>query len=56
MTVLLSNVAILPNNCDVPSREHLLKGRISTVDLLIKVSCFAKKYIKFEFSNAADLN
>ncbi len=27
--------------------EHLLKGRLSTVILLIKVACFAKGQIKF---------
>ncbi len=32
------------------------RGGVSTVDLLIKVACFVKKYIVFVISKAADPN
>jgi hypothetical protein len=38
------------------SRELLLKGRLSTVDLLITVGCFVKKENLVSVSKAADLN
>ncbi len=31
-------------------------GRLGTVDLLIKIACFVKKYILFVTSKATDLN
>jgi hypothetical protein len=36
--------------------EHLLKGRLSTVGLLIKLACFVKNEMMFAISKAADLN
>jgi hypothetical protein len=32
------------------------KGMLSTVDLLIKVTCFIRKQIMFEISKAVDVN
>jgi hypothetical protein len=31
-------------------KELLLKGRISTVDLLVKMACFVKKKVEYIFS------
>jgi hypothetical protein len=39
-----SNLAVIKIKCvcNALTREHLLKGRLSTTDLLIKIGCFVK--------------
>jgi hypothetical protein len=45
-----------PMPADSLATEHLLKGRLSTVDLLIKVACFVTKVNNIFNIKAADLN
>jgi hypothetical protein len=33
------------------NREYYLRGRLCTVDLLIKVACFVKRKINFQYAN-----
>jgi hypothetical protein len=38
------------------TRKPLLRGRLNTVDLLIKIGCFGKDKIILSTGKAADLN
>ncbi len=38
------------------NKEHQLKGKDTTIDLLIKVACLVKKHIMFALLKASHLN